>query len=118
MNYPAAHPTKRPPTHPGALLDELIENVGKSKSEIARQCGVARGTVRGYIKAAEEEGLAPGQDESALDEERLAALAARLHPSSGRPRGDGWQLCQEHQEYISKKLEADVRLTKVRKLLA
>ena len=42
MNYPAAHPTKRPPTHPGALLDELIENVGKSKTEIARLLGISR----------------------------------------------------------------------------
>lgn len=89
----------------------------ETKSEIARQCGVARGTVRGYIKAAEEEGLAPGQDESVLNDERLAALATRLHPSSGRARGDGWQLCQEHQEYISKRLEGGIRLTKVRKLL-
>lgn len=89
----------------------------ETKSEIARQCGVARGTVRGYIRAAEEEGLAPGQDEGLLDEERLAALAVRLHPSGGRPRGDGWPLCEEHQEYISKRLEADVRLTKIRKLL-
>jgi transposase len=88
-----------------------------TKSEIARQCGVARGTVRGYIRAAEEEGLAPGQDESVLDEERLVALAARLHPSNGRPRGDGWQQCQEHGEFISKLLKREVRLTKVRKLL-
>ena len=42
MTYPAAHPTKRPPTHPGALLDELIENVGKPKAEIARLLGISR----------------------------------------------------------------------------
>lgn len=88
-----------------------------SKSEIARQCGVARGTVRCYIKVAEEAGLVPGQDESVLDDERLATLADRLHPPNGRPRGDGWQRCEEHREYISKQLENDVRLTKIRKLL-
>ena len=34
---------------------------GETKSEIARQCGAARGTVRSYIKAAEADGLCPGQ---------------------------------------------------------
>lgn len=89
----------------------------ETKSEISRQCGVSRGTVRSYIRAAEEGGLSPGQAESVLDDEQLAALAARLHPSSGRPRGDGWQRCEEHREYISKRLERNVRLTKIRKLL-
>jgi len=89
----------------------------ETKSEISRQCGVSRGTVRSYIRAAEEGGLSPGQAESVLDDEQLAALAARLHPSSGRPRGDGWQRCEEHREYISKRLERSVRLTKIRKLL-
>jgi addiction module HigA family antidote len=42
VTYPAAHPTKRAPTHPGALLDELIENVGKPKTEIARLLGISR----------------------------------------------------------------------------
>ena len=50
----------------------------ETKSEISRQCGVSRGTVRSYIRAAEEGGLSPGQAESVLDDEQLAALAARL----------------------------------------
>jgi len=53
---------------------------GDTKSGIARKCGVARGTVRSYIKTAEKSGLSPGQPESALDDGRLAELAARLHP--------------------------------------
>jgi len=90
---------------------------GGAKSEIARQCGVARGTVRSYIKAAEESGLSRGEPESALDDGRLADLAARLHPEVGRPRGDGWERCEEHREFIAARLEQDVRLTKIRKLL-
>jgi transposase len=90
---------------------------GDSKSEIARQCGVARATVRSYVRTAAEVGLAPGQPESVLDEGRLVELAARLHPESGRPRGDGWTRCQEHRDFIAGKLRSDVRLTKVRKLL-
>ena len=90
---------------------------GDSKSEISRQCGVARGTVRSYIQAAEDGGLSPGQSEDALDDERLVALAERLHPSTGRPHGEGWGRCEEQREYISKRLADNVRLTKIRKLL-
>jgi transposase len=90
---------------------------GESKSEIARQCGIARATVRGYVRAAAAEGLSPGQPESALGDEMLAALAARLHPETGRPRGEGWECCEQQREFIAGKLEDDVRLTKIRKLL-
>ena len=54
----------------------------ETKSEIARQCGLSRPTIRSYIKAAQEEGLSAGQAESVLDDDRLAALAARLHALS------------------------------------
>jgi transposase len=90
---------------------------GDSKSEIARQCGVARGTVRSYIRAAEDSGLSFGHPEGGLDDDRLGDLAARLHPELGRPRGDGWERCEEHREFIAKYLKRDVRLTKIRKLL-
>ena len=91
---------------------------GETKSEISRQCGLSRVTARSYIRAAEEGGLSPGQGDGVLDDDEwLAALCARLHPSSGRPRGEGWRVCEKHQEYISKKLEGRVRLTKIRKLL-
>ena len=90
---------------------------GRTKSEIARQCGLARGTVRSYIKAGEADGLSPGQDVSVLDDERLVRLAVRLHPATGRPHGEGWRLCEAHEETISRWLERDVRLTKIRKLL-
>src|SRR5918996_1280246 len=89
---------------------------GEAKSEIARQCGVARGTVRSYIKAAEAAGLS-GQPESALTDERLVELATRLQPEVGRPRGEGWDRCQAHRAFISARLKDGVRLTKIRKLL-
>jgi len=90
---------------------------GQSKSEIARQCGVARATVRSYVKAAEAGGLSPGQPETALSEAVLGDLAGRLHPDRGRPHGDGWQACQEHRQYIAEHIGNGVCLTKVRKLL-
>jgi transposase len=91
---------------------------GESKSAIARQCGVARGTVKSYIKAAEQGGLSPGQPEGALEDDAwLAELATRLHPESGRPRGEGWDRAQEHRSFIAERLARGIRLTKIRKLL-
>ena len=79
---------------------------GESKSEIARQCGVARGTVRSYIRVAEKSGLSPGQPEGILDDDRLAELASRLHPEMGRPRSDGWERCEKHRAFDDAEHEA------------
>jgi len=91
--------------------------LGGSKSEIARQCGIARGTVRSYIKAAEDAGLAAGQGEEALSHELLAVLVSGLHPRVCRPHGAGWSLCQTHREFIVKRVKDGLRLSKIRKLL-
>ena len=88
---------------------------GASKSEIARQCGVARGTVRRYIAAGEASGLAPGQ--SALSDDLVAVLATKLHPNTGRPRGPSWGRCESHRGFIVKRVKAGIRLSKIRKLL-
>lgn len=91
---------------------------GEGKSESARQCGVARGTVRSYVRAAEQGGLCRGQPESVLDDDGwLAELATRLHPEMGRPRGEGWERCEEQRKFIAERLAREVRLTKIRKLL-
>jgi addiction module HigA family antidote len=42
MSYAAIRPINRPPTHPGELLAELIENVGKPRAEVARLLGISR----------------------------------------------------------------------------
>jgi transposase len=92
---------------------------GQSKSEIARWCGVSRATVGSYIKAAEGCGLSLGHSagETALSDEVLAELAGKLHPESGRPHGDGWQVCEENRQYIAGHLADGVSLAKIRKLL-
>ena len=41
-----------------------------------------------------------------------------LHPSGGRPRGDGWNRCRAQQAAIQQWLQQGIRLTKIRKLLA
>lgn len=40
--YPAVRNINRAPTHPGALLDEIIPATGKTKTEIAKLLGISR----------------------------------------------------------------------------
>jgi addiction module HigA family antidote len=42
MPYPAKRNADRAPSHPGALLEEIIPATGKTKSEIARLLGISR----------------------------------------------------------------------------
>jgi addiction module HigA family antidote len=40
--YQVTRPLQRAPSHPGALLDDIIPATGKSKAEIARLLGISR----------------------------------------------------------------------------
>ena len=40
--YPAIRDPNRAPSHPGALLDDIIPDTGKTKTEIARLLGISR----------------------------------------------------------------------------
>lgn len=42
MAYDVVRPLKRCPSHPGALLNDIIEDTGKSKVEIAHMLGISR----------------------------------------------------------------------------
>ncbi|MDO1581262.1 HigA family addiction module antitoxin [Rhizobium oryzicola] len=42
MEYEVTRPLQRCPSHPGALLDDLISDLGKSKVEIAELLGISR----------------------------------------------------------------------------
>jgi transposase len=90
---------------------------GRGKKTIAAKLGIARNTVRSYIKAAQKCGLEPAQGEEALTEEVLAEVMVRLKGAASRERGESWGRCQEQRIFIQKKLKARIRLTKVRKLL-
>src|SRR5712691_10336795 len=86
---------------------------GVTKKRIAAQLGVDVKTVRCYLKVAVDLGLDPVRD---LDE-ATAAVVERLAGANRRPRGRAWEVCTAHADFIRSKLEAGVRLTKVRKLL-
>jgi addiction module HigA family antidote len=42
MLYPAKRNPNRAPSHPGALLEDVIPATGKTKTEIARLLGISR----------------------------------------------------------------------------
>ena len=90
---------------------------GRGKKTIAAKLGIARNTVRSYIKAAQKCGLDPGQGEEALTEQVLAEVMVRLKGGAQRERGESWGRCEEQRIFIQKKVEDGIRLTKVRKLL-
>jgi len=81
---------------------------GVSKKRIARQLGLDVKTVRRYVELAE----------GTVDlDAAVVAVVERLAAHSGRSRGEGWERCQEHRDFIDSHLSRGVRLTKVRRLL-
>src|SRR6202035_4885945 len=99
-------------------LKEVLRLWGKGlpKKRVAAQVGLDPKTVRRYLKAATAAGLHANGDP--ISDEGVREVLLALHPVGGRPRGDGWTLCAEQREAIRRWLEAGVRLTKIRKLLA
>ena len=59
-------------------------------------------TVRRYIEAAQELGLAGDGGEAGLTDELLTAVLVARHGTPGRPRGDAWALCEANRERIAK----------------
>jgi len=91
---------------------------GVRKKRIAAQLGLNVKTVRRYLRAAaQEQGLTSAARPDALGEGVLAAVISVVQPGTGRPHGDGWATCAAQRDVIARYLRADVRLSKIRKLL-
>jgi transposase len=91
--------------------------LGVPKKQIAEQLGFDVKTVRRYLAAAKVHGAEATHGLAALDDELIAAVVAATHPSTGRPRGEGWSVCEAHREFIAGHIAHHVRLTKIGKLL-
>jgi len=88
---------------------------GLPKKRLAAQLGLDPKTVRRYLTAAIATGLRPQR--GPVSDEQLRDVLLALHPTGGRPRGDGWTRCADQREAIRRWLADGVRLTKIRKLL-
>jgi len=90
---------------------------GVRRKRIAAQLGLNVKTVRRYLQAAHAHGLTPTASADQLDDGLLAAVVSAVQPGTGRPHGDGWAVCAAQRDVIERFLRADVRLSKIRKLL-
>lgn len=95
----------------------LLWLAGRKTKPIAASVGVDAKTVRRYIRAAEEQGLARGGGEGTLSEELLLRVLVVLKGHAPRAPSEGWQMCETHRERIAGWLRSKVRLTKVQRLL-
>jgi transposase len=91
--------------------------LGVPKKGIAAQLGFDVKTVRRYLAVARARGVEPSHGLAALDDELVAAVVAATQPAGGRPKGEGWAVCEAHREFIAGHLTHRVRLSKVGKLL-
>ena len=90
---------------------------GVPKRRIAEQLGFDVKTVRRYLAAARVHGLEQTHGPAALTDDLVTAVIAATQPATGRPRGDGWAVCEAHRDFIAGHLKQRVRLTKIAKLL-
>lgn len=88
---------------------------GHGLRETAHLAGVDRKTVRRYIAAAVGTGLAPGGGEAQLTDAAVGAVLVTMR--SGRPRGGGWEELAAERQFIKKRLDEELTLTKVHVLL-
>ena len=98
-------------------LKEVLRLWGKGlpKKRIAAQLSLDPKTVRRYLKAATAAGL---RTDEAISDEQVRDVLLAMHPVGGRPRGEDWAVCAAHRDAIRRWLDGDIRLTKIRKLLA
>lgn len=90
---------------------------GVAKKAISRQLGLDRNTIRKYVKIAGKCGLRRQDGVGALTEDRLTQVLVTLKTSPDRQHGGAWDLCVKHREFIEKKLDERIKLSKIRRLL-
>ena len=83
--------SSRPPTHPGALLrDIILPATGQSKTEIARLLGISRETLHRFLRG--DQGITPD-------------LAARLGKLFGNGPGFWLSMQASHQAWLAQQID-------------
>jgi hypothetical protein len=91
---------------------------GHGRRTIAGSEQLDRKTVRRYVAAAQAAGLSRTDDEEALTDQLLGVVVEAIRPS--RPPGDhgrAWETLLAHRAFLEAKLEDDLQLTTVHRLL-
>jgi transposase len=85
---------------------------GIPKKAIARAVGVDVKTVRRYIHIAAKQSIGPP-----IDDDKLSLFFSAIKAEGEREHGDAWKACEAHRALIKKRIDAGIRLTKVKKFL-
>lgn len=91
---------------------------GQGLRAIERLSRVDRKTVRRYVRAAEELGLARDGGESQLTDEFLGSVVETVRPHRSDGRGESWRLLVAHHGQIKAWLDEGLTAVKVHELLA
>lgn len=92
--------------------------LGRGLREVARLSGLDRKTVRRYLAAARAAGFDPAAGEAALGDALIGAVCEAVRPARPAGHGHAWAALEGRRDQLKAWLEADLRLTKVRTLLA
>jgi transposase len=91
--------------------------MGHGLRRIASTTRLDRKTVRRYVHAAEESGLARDAVPEALTDERIGAVLERLRVGSPGEHGTTWQVCEANRVALQAWVDGDLTLTKTQTLL-
>ena len=90
---------------------------GEGYRAIDRLSGVDRKTVRRYVEAAMEVGLARDGGEGQLNDVLIGLVCEKVRPARPAGHGAGWEALVGHEAEIKAWLEKDLTLVKVQDLL-
>jgi transposase len=91
---------------------------GEGIRAIERMAQLDRKTVRRYVAAAEEVGLARNGGEGQLGDGFIGSVVEAVRPHRSDGHGEGWRLLVAHHDQVKAWLDADVTAVKVQRLLA
>ena len=91
---------------------------GEGYRGIDRLSGVDRKTVRRYVEAAVEAGVARDGGEAQLTDMVIGVVCEKVRPARPTGHGAGWEALVPHQDQIKDWLDHEVNLVKVQELLA
>ncbi len=83
---------------------------------IARLSGVDRKTVRRYVGAAQQAGLAIASGEEEITDELVGEVVGRARPARPQGHGKDWERLDSHRGFLEEKIKAKLRVTKIHDL--
>lgn len=87
--------------------------LGHGKRTVAHLAGVDRKTVSRYVAAAEAAGCDAQGGTQQICDELVGAVIGGARPARPAGHGTTWGLLEQHREFLTEKVDADLQLTKI-----